>query len=94
MLTGTDGQVKGKELVDTFRIKIWDRTEDDILYDNKMGEAHTADATDAIEGGNVVVHAKQTVLGRLGPAEIKKDLQDPPAGVWGSLRPRQLSRVP
>jgi len=34
MLTASDG---GKTDVDTFWIKIWDKSNDEIIYDNKMG---------------------------------------------------------
>ena len=56
MLTATDGQVSGGGDVDTFRIKIWDKAVEDIVYDNKMGEADDSDAGTEIGGGSIVVH--------------------------------------
>ncbi len=59
MLTATDGQINGGGDVDKFRIKIWDKATDEIIYDNQMGDADDTDATDAIEGGSIVIHAKK-----------------------------------
>ena len=56
MLTATDGQVNGGGDVDKFRIKIWDSTTEEIIYDNQMGDDDDADATDEIEGGSIVIH--------------------------------------
>ncbi|MEK7786663.1 MAG: PKD domain-containing protein [Chloroflexota bacterium] len=56
MLTAIDGQIKGGGGVDKFRIKIWDKTTGDIVYDNLMGAADTADPTTAIDGGSIVIH--------------------------------------
>jgi len=55
MLTATDGKISG-EGVDKFRIKIWDKATDQIVYDNQMGDVDDADATDAIEDGSIVIH--------------------------------------
>jgi hypothetical protein len=42
--------------VDLFRIKIWDKdNEDTIVYDNLMGAEDDADPTTAIGGGNIVI---------------------------------------
>jgi len=58
MLTATDGQVTGGGDVDKFRIKIWEKDENEtVIYDNQMGDADDAEATDAIEGGSVVIHS-------------------------------------
>ena len=39
-----------------FRIKIWDKVNDRIVYDNQLGDADDVDATYAIEGGSIVIH--------------------------------------
>ena len=41
---------------DTFRIKIWDRSTGEIVYDNQMGTRDETDASDTIERGNVIMH--------------------------------------
>jgi hypothetical protein len=56
MLTATDAQVNGGGGIDTFRIKIWDKITDEIIYDNQLGDTDDADATSEIGGGNIVVH--------------------------------------
>ncbi|MBI3303649.1 MAG: PKD domain-containing protein [Deltaproteobacteria bacterium] len=56
MLTATDGQVNGGGGVDKFRIKIWDKATSTVVYDNQLNDPEDADATDAIEGGSIVIH--------------------------------------
>jgi subtilisin family serine protease/PKD repeat protein len=60
ILTATDGNLKGSG-PDTFRIKIWDKTDGDaIVYDNVDGN-DTEDIdyvqTQAISGGSIVIHS-------------------------------------
>ena len=38
------------------RIRIWDKATDEIVYDNQMDADDDADATTAIEGGNIKIH--------------------------------------
>ncbi len=56
LLTANDGQVSGGGDVDRFRIKIWEKATDDVVYDNQMGDADDAAASTAIEGGSIVIH--------------------------------------
>lgn len=56
MLTGIDGQINGGGGVDKFRIKIWEKATDAIIYDNQIGADITADPTTAIAGGSIVIH--------------------------------------
>jgi hypothetical protein len=59
MLTAIDGQVKGKDGSDKFRMKIWDKDNNDaIVYDNQMNTDDTADPTTVIGGGSIVIQAK------------------------------------
>ena len=51
MLTAVDDQR------DKFRIKIWDPTTDEVIYDNKRGEDDDAEPT-IIGGGSIVIHNK------------------------------------
>lgn len=57
MLTAIDGAIKG-DGIDKFRIKIWDRATDAMVYDNLMDAPDTADPTTAIGGGSIVIHTK------------------------------------
>jgi len=58
MLTAIDGQIKGGGGADKFRIKIWDKATDEIVYDNQMGAADTADPATILGGGSIVIHTK------------------------------------
>jgi len=60
MLSATDGQIIGGGGVDKFRIKIWERANDDnIIYDNQMGDGDDADPTTEIGGGQIVIHKRK-----------------------------------
>jgi hypothetical protein len=58
LLTATDGQISGGGGTDKFRIKIWDRTTDLIVYDNVPGEEDDLDNANPqiLGGGNIVIH--------------------------------------
>ena len=56
LLTAIDGQVNGGRGVDKFRIKIWEKSTGNIIYDNQMGSEDDADAATAIGGGSIVIH--------------------------------------
>ena len=58
MLIAIDEALTPSTDVDMFRIKIWDKATDEIVYDNQMGEADDADAITAIGGGSIVIHKK------------------------------------
>ena len=59
MLTATDGQETGGGGTDKFRIKIWQgcTTEGAVVYDNQMGAADDAAASQALTGGSILIHA-------------------------------------
>lgn len=60
MLIAIDGQVNGGGGDDKFRIKIWDKNNNDaIVYDNLFGADDTADPATVVGGGSVVIHKKQ-----------------------------------
>ncbi|MGH3734544.1 MAG: PKD domain-containing protein [Micromonosporaceae bacterium] len=59
LLTANDGQTAGGGDVDRFRIKIWDKSTGTVIYDNQLGAGDTETASDAIEGGSIVIHAKK-----------------------------------
>jgi uncharacterized repeat protein (TIGR03803 family) len=60
LLTVTDGQLPGGGGVDQFRIKIWDRASDAIVYDNVAGatDGLTGASPQTIVAGSIVIHAK------------------------------------
>jgi parallel beta-helix repeat protein len=61
-LTAIDGAINGGGGVDKFRMKIWDRDTDNVVYDNQMDTADDyADPTTTLGGGSIVIHkAKET----------------------------------
>jgi len=56
LLTANDGQVNGGGGEDKFRIKIWEKATETIVYDNQMGDADNGDASTVIGGGSIVIH--------------------------------------
>lgn len=57
MLTAADSALPGGGESDTFRIKIWDKDNGDVVvYDSQMGDVDEADATTALGGGSIVIH--------------------------------------
>ncbi len=57
MLTATDGQISGGGGVDKFRIKIWDKNNNDALvYDNQIDEDDDSYAGTELGGGSIVIH--------------------------------------
>ncbi|MFC1984247.1 PKD domain-containing protein, partial [Chloroflexota bacterium] len=59
MLTATDAELTPSTDVDGFRIKIWDKDNgDEIVYDNKYGDADDSNETTELGGGSIVIHNK------------------------------------
>jgi hypothetical protein len=56
ILTAIDGQMNGGGGIGTFRIKIWDKTNGGIVYDNQIGANDSADPSTALGGGSIVIH--------------------------------------
>jgi hypothetical protein len=59
LLTAIDGQISGGGGVDKFRIKIWEKATDTIVYDNQPGADDTSNSATTISGGSIVIHAKK-----------------------------------
>lgn len=56
LLTAIDGQVSGGGGTDRFRIKIWNKDTDAVVYDNQLDQHENSDAATAIGGGSIVIH--------------------------------------
>jgi PKD repeat protein len=56
MLTAIDGDVTGGGGIDKFRIKIWDKATDTIVYDNNLGADDDAVPTTALTHGSIKIH--------------------------------------
>ena len=68
MLSAVDGQINGGGDVDKFRIKIWDRDDDDkVVYDNQPDDADDAELTTAIGGGSIVIHGEKQNKANVAP---------------------------
>ena len=59
MLTAIDGAINGGGGTDKFRIKIWDKTTDTIVYDNMFDAADDSSPTTEIGGGSITIHKQQ-----------------------------------
>ena len=58
MLKARDGQATGGGGVDKFRIKIWDTSTDQAVYDNQYGDTDDSNTTTELGGGSIVTHDK------------------------------------
>jgi hypothetical protein len=56
MLTAVDEALTPSTDVDLFRIKIWDKATDEIVYDNQMGDVDGTAVATEISGGSIVIH--------------------------------------
>jgi hypothetical protein len=56
ILSAIDGQISGGGGVDKFRVKIWDKTTGNVVYDNQMDAPEDAAPTTAIAAGSIVIH--------------------------------------
>ncbi|KYK29231.1 hypothetical protein AYK20_05965 [Thermoplasmatales archaeon SG8-52-1] len=56
-LTAIDEELTPSTDVDLFRIKIWDKdNNDEVIYDNMIGEDDDSDPTTEISGGQIKIH--------------------------------------
>jgi len=58
MVTVIDGEASGAGQgdIDSFRIKIWDGSPSNVVYDNEKTFAENADASTPLGGGSIVIH--------------------------------------
>jgi hypothetical protein len=57
MLTAIDGNLTPSQDYDSFRIKIWDKTTEEVIYDNQMGMSDSGDCATELGGGSIVIHS-------------------------------------
>jgi 40-residue YVTN family beta-propeller repeat len=55
MLSAVDGAIKG-DSIDRFRIKIWDKENENTIYDNEIGTAEDTEPVTSIGGGSIIIH--------------------------------------
>ena len=56
ILTVIDGQISGGGGQDKFRIKIWDKTTNSVVYDNQINALDSADPTTRLVSGGIVIY--------------------------------------
>lgn len=56
LLTAIDAALTPGVDTDLFRIKIWDKTNGAVVYDNQLGVSYDADPATAIGGGSIIIH--------------------------------------
>ena len=56
MLTAIDGQINGGGGMNRFRIKIWNKSTSNIIYDNQLGGGDNENPTTVIGGGSIIIH--------------------------------------
>jgi hypothetical protein len=56
ILSAKDGDLQGGDGIDRFRIKIWDKATNTIIYDSQMGASDNAGPTTELGGGSIVIH--------------------------------------
>jgi hypothetical protein len=56
MVSAVDGDVSGGGGYDKFRIKIWNKTDNSIVYDNSPGRDENDVPLTALGGGSIVIH--------------------------------------
>jgi len=57
MLSAIDADLTPSTDADLFRIKIWDKdNNDEVIYDNQLGDEDDSDPTTGIGGGNIKIH--------------------------------------
>ncbi|RDV10390.1 PKD domain-containing protein [Pontibacter diazotrophicus] len=56
MLSAVDGAYNSSNPVDRFRIKVWLKSNGQVVYDNQMGSSEDAEATTALDKGSIVIH--------------------------------------
>jgi hypothetical protein len=62
LVTAVDGAINGGGGVDKFRIKIWDKATDAVVYDNQPGAEESSSAATAIAQGNIVIQTSKKLL--------------------------------
>jgi len=59
MVSGIDGGLSGTG-IDKFRIKIWDISTGNVVYDNNYGVDENGDPATSLGGGSIVIHTANT----------------------------------
>ena len=58
LLTVIDGQINGGGGTDKFRMKIWDKASEVVIYDNQLGDTDDSQLATQLGGGQIVIHSQ------------------------------------
>nr|WP_232058424.1 MBG domain-containing protein [Nibribacter ruber] len=80
MLTAVDGDLGTTKSPDLFRIKIWDKVSNVVVYDNQLGASDDPSALSGsngttIGGGSIVIH--DVVKGNVKPSSVVAQVDQP-----------------
>jgi PKD repeat protein len=75
LVTAIDGQIAGGGGTDKFRIKIWDRSDGQVVYDNQAGASEDSSSATELGEGAIIIHgggqALEASSAAVGPLEGK-----------------------
>lgn len=78
MLSAVDGNLAGTADPDRFRIRIWDKSQGDlVVYDNQEGADDDAELTTCLGGGSIVIHMPNS--GRKTTTAVAAEARSPEA---------------
>ena len=58
LLSAVDGSLNGGGGLDKFRIKVWNKATNAVIYDNNLGASDTSTPTTVIGGGSIQIKGK------------------------------------
>jgi len=70
LISVIDGNLIDVPEEDRFRIKIWDKKDSTVIYDNEPGIDVDADATTVLGGGSIVIHIQKTECDSITDEEL------------------------
>ncbi|NEU09389.1 T9SS type A sorting domain-containing protein, partial [Flavihumibacter sp. R14] len=56
LVSAIDGEINGSGNIDKFRIKIWNKSNNQVVYDNNLGKDENDLPTTLLGGGSIVIH--------------------------------------
>lgn len=86
MLSAVDADLTPSAVIDKFRIKIWDKVNDLIVYDNNLELEENAEPATEIGGGSIVIHKSKEKI-----AQIESDLIPKPENLNLSVYPNPFN---
>jgi len=73
MLSAIDADLTPSAVIDKFRIKIWDKDNNDyVVYDNNLVVDDNADPTTEIGGGSIIIHTSKNKSAIIEPGSISE----------------------